>query len=264
VISTATSFDPRVQVRRGPGHWLRGYASMLTFELINQRLMLPIMLFVQIMLGAGMAIMYGFYFGGGLPPRVATYLASGIPALALIPVGFMGVSVVVGQQRVNRSYVFVWSLPVPRLAAAAATFTVYTLVAVPGTVVALAVAAWRYDAAFSVHPSIVTAVALASLMSTSVGFGMAHAIEDPRITNLIGNVLVFVVLLFSPIVAPIEQFPHWLAVIHRCLPFYHMAVVVRGGLTDGMTGGLATSYLVLTAWTAAGWLVAWRAISHRR
>ena len=168
------------------------------------------------------------------------------------------------QQRANHSYDFVWSLPVPRLAAAAATFTVYTLLAIPGTVVSLAVAAWRYDAAFTVHAGVVPAVLLVALMSTSVGFGMAHAIEDPHVTNLIGNVLVFVVLLFSPIVVPIGQFPGWLAAIHQCLPFYHMAVVVRAGLTSGMTTDVARSCLILTAWTIASWLVAWRAISHRR
>jgi hypothetical protein len=43
------------------------------------------------------------------------------------------------------------------------------------------------------------------------GFGLAHAISDPRVTNLIGNVLIFFVLLFSPIIVPITQFPSWLA-----------------------------------------------------
>ena len=65
----------------------------------------------------------------------------------------------------------------PRLAAAAATFTVYTLLALPGTVVALIVAAGRYDVTLDVHPVIVPAILLTSLMSTSVGFGLAHAIS---------------------------------------------------------------------------------------
>lgn len=249
---------------RGAGYWLRGYATMLRFELTSQRLVLPIILVIQVVMSAGMAIMYGFYFGGTLPRPAATYITSGIPALALIPLGLTALPAVVGTQRLSGSYDFVWSLPVPRAAGAAATFTVYTLTALPGTVLALLVGGWRYNAALTVRPSIVPAIVLAALMSASVGYCMAHAIEDPRVTNLITNVLIFVVLLFSPIVVPIAQFPHWLAIVQRWLPFYHMAVVIRGGLTTGLTSDLTISYLVLGAWTAGSWLLAWRVISRRR
>lgn len=251
-------------LRYGRRYWLHGYLAMLRFEVLNQRLFLPIFLIVQIMLGAGMAIMYGFFLGTDLPPQAMTYIATGIPALALIPLGFLAVPLVVGELREKGSYDFVWSLPVPRIAAAGATFTVYTLLALPGTLVALLVATWRYQITLHVHPIIVVAVLLTSLMSTSVGFGMAHAITDPRITNLIGNVLIFFVLLFSPIIVPITQFPGWLAAIHQWLPFYSMAVVIRGGLSDGLVTDVGRAYLVLCAWTLGSWLLAARVIAHRR
>lgn len=250
-------------IRRGPRHWLHGYRAMMRFELLNQRTFLPVFLAVQLLLGAGMAIMYGFFLGD-LPPLAMRYVVTGIPALALFPLGFLAVPTVVGDMRRKGCYDFVWSLPVPRLASAAATFTVYTLLALPGAAVALLVAVWRYDVTLQVHPSIVPAVLLASLMSASVGFGMAHAIADPSITNLIANVLVFGVLLFSPIVVPISQFPDWLAGIHHVLPFESMAVVVRAGLSDGLATGVPRAYLVLGAWTLGSWLVAARVILRRR
>ena len=37
---------------------------------------------------------------------------------------------------------------------------------------------------------------LASLMATSVGFGLAQAVRSPLVVNVIVNVLIFVVLLF--------------------------------------------------------------------
>ncbi len=243
--------------------WLRGYAAMLRFEVLNQRVFLPVFLVIQVMLGAGMAITYGFFLGD-LPRPAKLYLATGIPALALIPLGFLAVPMVVGNLRANGSYDFVWSLPVPRLAAAAATFTVYTLLALPGTIVALVVAAWNYHVTLHVGPSIVPALLLTSLMSTSVGYGMAHGISDPRVTNLIGNILIFFVLLFSPIIVPISQFPGWLAAIHRVLPFHHMAVVIRAALGGGADSGVATSYFTLTAWMVGSWLLAVYAISRRR
>jgi ABC-2 type transport system permease protein len=251
-------------IRHGPAFWLQGYVAMLRFEVLSQRSFLPITLIVQMMLGAGMAIMYGFFLGDDLPALATLYVATGIPALSLVPVGMVVVPLVVGEQRMAGSYDFVWSLPVPRLVAAAATFTVYTLLAIPGVVVALAVAAWRYDVTYAVSPLFPLAVVLVALMSASVGFGLAHGIANVQITNLITNVLVFVVLLFSPIIVPLSQFPDWLAAIHQWLPFHHMAVVLRDGLTEGLVTDVGRSWLVLGLWTVGSWIVAGRAVMRRR
>lgn len=253
----------RPKVRRGAGHWLRGYLSMLRFELLSQRAFLVFFIMVQILMGAGMVFMYGFFLGD-LPPQAAAFVTTGIPALALIPIGFVAVPIVVGNLRIAGSYDFVWSLPVPRSAAAAASCTFYTLLALPGMVVSLAVAVWRYDVTLTVRPLVVPAVLLASIMAASVGFGMAHAIANVYVTNMIGNVLVFFVLLFSPIIVPISQFPRWLAEVHEWLPFSHMAVVIRDALSTGLVTGTARSYLVLGAWTVGAWLVAGAAIARRR
>ena len=105
---------------------------------------------------------------------------------------------------------------------------------------------------------IVPALLLTSLMSTSVGFGLAHAIKSPTAVNFITNMIVFFVLLFSPIVIPISQFPAGLAAVHRVLPFYHMAQVIRDSLSSGLVVDVGTSYLVLAAWTLGGWIAtAW-------
>jgi len=95
-------------------------------------------------------------------------------------------------------------------------------------------------------------------MTVSVGFGMALAIGNPLVTNLITDTLIFVVLLFSPIVFAPSHLPAWLFAAHRALPFYNMAEVIRAGLATGLVTDLTSSYLVLLAWTAAGWIMtAW-------
>ena len=76
--------------------------------------------------------------------------------------------------------------------------------------------------------------------------------------------MIFVALLFSPIAFPIENFPAWLAGLHHALPFWHMASVVRAGLTDGLVSGLAGHYLALGAWTAASWALAAWIVGRRR
>ena len=63
---------------------------------------------------------------------------------------------------------------------------------------------------------------------------------------------------------PASHLPGWLFAIHRVLPFYNMAVVIRAGLTTGLVTGLGQSFLVLLAWTVAGVaLTAWVAGRRR-
>jgi ABC-2 type transport system permease protein len=101
-------------------------------------------------------------------------------------------------------------------------------------------------------------------MTVSVGFGMALAIGNPLVTNLITNTLTFVVLLFPPIVFPLSHLPAWLSPVHRALPFYNMAEVIRAGLTTGILTDLTRSYLVLLGWTAAGWIMTAWVVGRRR
>ena len=252
------------QVRSGPDYWLRGFTSMLRFEVINLRTFLGFAFVIQLLMGAGAALMYGYYFGD-LSAAQQTFLVTGIPALALIPIGFVMVPSTIEERRLRDTYDYIWSLPVPRLASALASFTIFTTLAVPGTVVALVAGSAIYHIQLQVSWAIVPAMLLTSAVSTSVGYAMGHAIAEPRVTNLIGNVLIFLVLLFSPIVVPITQFPDWWASVHHVLPFWHMAVVIRAGLTQGMlTTSVTVSYLVLLAWTLGSWLLAGWVVGRRR
>ncbi len=250
------------KVSAGPSRWFRSYIMMLRFDMRGLGQWLIFGLVIQVLMGAGTALMYGFYLGD-VSPVVGTFMAAGVPAIALIPIGLVMVPNMVAQQRIAQTYEFLWSLPVPRLAAAASTFTVFTLMAVPGVAIALGVAAWNYEAQLSVSAMIVPAVLLTSLMTTSVGFGMAHGIKNPIVINFVTNMTVFFVLLFSPIVVPISQFPDWLASVHRILPFYHMAQVIRDALTTGFVTGVGMSYAVLVAWTIGGWIATGWVVGRR-
>lgn len=249
-------------LRRGPRYWLHGYRSMLRFDLASFRDWLVPFLLVQVLMGAGMAIIYGFYLGD-MPKPVATFVATGAPTLSLIPLGMALVPSLVAFRRLDDTYDFMWSLPVPRMMTALSSFTLFTLITIPGFVVTLLIAGWRYDIDLRVSGLVVPAVLLTSLMASSVGFGIGHAVTEPMVTNLITNLVIFTVLMFSPIAFPIENFPDWLASAHRVLPFWHMANVVRDALTHGLVANPGRSYLVVAAWTAGAWLVAAWAVGRR-
>ena len=251
-------------VRSGSDFWLDGYKSMLRFEMRNLRSYLTIGLAIQIFLGAGMALMYGFYFGD-VDAMQRTFLVTGIPTLALVPIGFVMVPNAIMEHKLRDTYDYVWSLPVPRASSALATSTIFTLLALPGTVIALVIASFSYDVEIRVGWAVVPAVLFVAAIATSVGFMLGHIVPEPRVISLITNALLFLVLLFSPIVVAIEQFPDWWATVHEVLPFWHMSVVMRAGLTDGMvTSSIAASYLALAAWGVVSCLVAARAVGRRR
>jgi ABC-2 type transport system permease protein len=242
---------PQSELRSGIGYWVASLVTMMRFDYGRMRQWAGMMIVIQTMMGAGMALLYGFFYPHITAMR-ALYITTGAPTLALIPLGFVMVPGTVAQQKLEGTFDYIWSLPAPRSAQAASTFVLYTLLALPGSVLALLVAAWRYDVHLSVSLLLIPAVLLCALMATTVGYGLALAVSNPIVTNVVTNALMFVVLLFSPIVYPASQLPAWLATVHYFLPFYNMAVVIRAGLTFGAVDHLTTSFIVLAAWAVVG------------
>ncbi len=252
-----------INVRHGVRHWAASYAAMLRFDLAAQRNWLPMFALMQVLFGAGMAIIYGFYIGH-LPGGAALFIVSGSPALAVLTAGLIGVTMMVSERQQAGSWDFIWSLPAPRSATVASSFTVFTLLSVPGIAATLALAAWRYGLTLTVSPMAVPALLLSSLMATAVGFAMAQLIARPVVTNAIVNALIFVVLIFSPVEFPISRLPLWLADVHRVLPIYYLGQVLRASVTQGLVSNVALSYAVVAAWTAAACAgTAW-AVGRRR
>jgi ABC-2 type transport system permease protein len=262
-LTPAVPLMPPSWLRSGLGYWFGSVGAMLRFEFGRVRAWAGMMVIVQTFMGAGMALMYGFFYPH-IGPTQALYIATGAPVLALIPLGFVMLPSTITVERLEGTFDYVWSLPAPRSAQAVAAFALYSLIALPGTVLALVVAAWRYDAHLSLSPILAPSLVVCAMVAITVGYGMALVVSEPMVMNLIANALVFFVLLFSPIVFPASQLPQWLYDVHRVLPFYNMAVVIRAGLTQGVVSDVTTSFVVLAAWAAAGCTATAWAVGRRR
>jgi ABC-2 type transport system permease protein len=237
--------------------WLRSYLLMTSWELRNLRLYLPIALVVQVLIGGGMIVGFGFLIGE-LPAEVALYLVCGVTVVSMITIGMVMAPQLIAQQKMAGTYDYLWSLPVPRTTTVASNLTVNTLIALPGLAVSLAVGVWRYDIDLVFDPILVPAVLLTLVTAASIGMALAHAIPDPMVTGLVTQILVFFILLFAPINFPPERLPDWLASIHRYLPFQHSANVVRAGLTEGLATAVGESFAILGGWALLSWAVtAW-------
>jgi len=236
--------------RQGLTHWLWSYGAMLRWELANTRLILPLLVLAQALSGAGLVLGFGLLMPS-LPAYVAAYLVTGAAVVSLIMVGAAVGPQLVAQQKMEGSYDFMWSLPVPRSAAAAAWVTLNTVIAVPGMLAALLAGAVRYHVSLDINPMVIPAVLITLVSGTLLGYALSHAISKPEVTFLVSQVLIFVIFGFSPIAYPAENLPAWLATTHRYLPFVHMADVVRSSLVDGLATDVGHSYLVLGIWSVA-------------
>jgi ABC-2 type transport system permease protein len=244
-------------VRRGPAAWVRGFTDMMRFEWANIRPWAALVFIVQIMMGVGMALMYGFFYPT-IDTTTALLITTGVPTLALIPMGFVLVSNSVVSQRMAGTFDFIWSLPVPRSAQVSVSFVVNAALALPGTALALLVGMWRYGVDLHLSALLVPAVLLSTVMCVAVGYRMALLVTNPLVVNLITNALVFVVLLFTPIVYPASSLPAIMMRIHGVLPCYPMAQLIRAGLTNGMMTDVGRPFLVVGVWALLGsGLTAW-------
>jgi ABC-2 type transport system permease protein len=242
---------------RGIRYWARSYWLMVKWEALSLRMLLPIMVVVQFFVGAGSIVGLGFFFDE-VPPLQALYISTGSSVVALLMLGFVMAPQTISQRKMEGTYEFIWTLPVPRVTTVAAGMTVWMVVAIPGMIAALAIAMLRYDIDLQVSWLIVPAVLLTVAMSTSLGNAFAHGIPNPLLVNLLTQILIFVIIMYSPINFPASRFPDWLNALHSVLPLEHAANVVRAGLTDGIVNDVGKSFAILAGWTAASIaLTAW-------
>lgn len=252
------------ELRGGPGYWFHTYLLMVRWELLNQRLLLPMMVVLQILLGAGMALGFGLLIDDPTPTEAA-FLATGATVFPMMTLGLTMLPQVVADQKLNGTYEYVFGLPVPRMAMYFAGLTVWSVVGLPSAAVALGVAAWRFEIDLAISPFVLLAAFLVISVASAIGYAIGHGVSNPRMTNVITQVLIFVVILFSPVSFPAERLPGWLQATHEWLPPEHAANVMRGTLTDGLVeGSLVPSFAVLTVWALGSWaLTAW-VITRRR
>jgi ABC-2 type transport system permease protein len=212
--------------------------------------------------GGGFALGVGLLYAD-MPMRSALYLSTGVAVVTLITVGLVLGPQLVAQHKLAGTYDFMWSLPVPRTTQAAAWVAVNSVIALPGMAAAVLIAGLRFDLDLRLSWSIVPAVLLTIVGATMIGYAFAHALRKPMVTQLITQLLIFVILGFAPINFPPENLPGWLADLNLFLPFHHMANVIRAGLSEGLVSGVATSYLVLGGYTLASVAVASRVLGRR-
>jgi ABC-2 type transport system permease protein len=234
---------------------------LLQWQLRRSLPYIPLLVVVQVALAVATVVGYGLLVGTP-SPDVALYLATGAPTITLITVGLVMTPQMLAQAKTEGSLDWMRTLPVPRWTFLASDLLMWTLIALPGMVLGVVAGVLRFDVHLSIAPWVVLAALLVSLTSASVGYAMASVLP-PMLAQLLTQVLIFVVLLFSPVSYPASRMPEWLQTAHQFLPIEPMAQLVRAGLANASFTVPGRSMVVLGLWVCVSVAAALAALRRR-
>jgi ABC-2 type transport system permease protein len=242
-------------------HALREYRLLVRWQALRLKGFIPLAIVIQAVFAFGIVVGYPL-----LMPEVdqvtILFLATGAPAVALVTMGLVALPQVVAQARTEGSLEYMRSLPVPRLAYLAADLTVWLLIVVPGVAFAVLVGAWAFGLQLDVSLAIVPATLLVAVTSAAIGYALA-SILPPMIAMLVTQLLVFGVLVFSPLLFPASRLPEWLQTVHDWLPVEAAGEVLRSSLASS-TFPLSTGpFILLGAWCVACLGIAYVSLQRR-
>ena len=164
--------------------------------------------------------------------------------------------------RTEGTFDYVWSLPIPRMVYMAADATIWVLVSLPGVVLALLIGAVYHDFTLDISPLVIPALLLIAIAGVFIGYTIAHGAPKPQMAHVATQIIVFLIMIFSPVMYPVEQLPGWLAQIHKVLPVQYMADLSRGTLTD-LDVNLGLAFGIVGAWCVAGLVVTYFLVKRR-
>jgi ABC-2 type transport system permease protein len=244
-------------------HVWSSYRTLLRWRLTQiGGTVLPMVIVVQALLAAGIIVGFGFIIPDVDRPA-ALLLSTGTPTALLMIVGLVMVPSGIAEARADGSLVYLRAMPIPRPVLLLVELTVWPAVALPGVAVAVLAAAIRYDLVFVFDWSLLIGAALLiTLTATAVGYAIAVTLP-PLLAQLVGQVLVFFVLLFSPVTFHVSQLPTWLQQVHDVLPVRPAADLLRAGLAADTYAWVASDLTVLGLWGTAGIALSLRALVRR-
>jgi ABC-2 type transport system permease protein len=246
----------------GWGAWGHGFRAMTRWEFSGLRQHIPLMIVVQVVVGAGFVLGISLFFRE-TPRSVALFVSTGVPVLNLLVVGLIFAPQIVADQKTEQGYEWLRALPVPKSAAAAAWYVVELVIGVAGVAASLLIAHLYYGLDYTFTIGFLAAVLATSFTGTMMGYALAHGVHDPMAIRLVTQLIVFLMMGFAPILYPISQMPSWLAAVNWWFPFRHMAAIMRAGLMPGLQNGVVVSYAIVLVWGFASAIVAARALSRR-
>lgn len=238
-----------------------GFFHLLRWRLLQMKPVLPLYIIIQTLLAVG--IVYGFsYLIPNIDDTAALYLTTGAPTIILLSIGLVFLPQGIAEIRADGTFTYMLSLPLPRLYFVLVEALIWLVITFPGIFIALFLASFRFDLQLVYTYKSILIFTLVGLTAIGIGYTIALWLR-PIIAELISQVLIFGILLFSPINFPPERLPSWLARLHEFLPIQFMVESVRATLAPDQFDLDRFSIFVIGVWCVFSFIMCYFAIVKR-
>lgn len=239
-----------------------GFFYLLRWQLLRMKPVLGLYLIIQTLLAVGIVIGFS-YLIPNIDHTTALYLTTGAPTVILLSIGLVFLPQGIAETRTDGTLTYMLSLPLPRLFYVLVEATIWLLITLPGIFIALFIASLRFDLQLVYSYKNIFTFILIGLTAIGIGYTIALWLR-PIVAELISQVLIFGILLFSPINFPSERLPNWLATLHDFLPIKYMAEAIRATLAPNHFEQNGFNYFIICLWCISSFILCYFAITKRK
>ena len=219
---------------------------MVQWQLRRMTEAIPLLIVLQIMLALATVGGYGLLVGP--TDRTAElYLATGASTISLITIGLVLVPQLVSRSRIEGSLDWLRTLPIPREIFLISDLVIWSVIALPGLVVGIIAGSIRFGVSITPTLWVIPIALLVSLTAASIGYALTLVLS-PTVAQLASQILVFVILLFTPISFSADRMSEWAQQVHKWFPLQPMAEAMRSALLPNDFSVSAYSWVVLIVW----------------
>jgi ABC-2 type transport system permease protein len=221
----------------------------------------PMAAFFTLLFGPAMLVLLGAIFGNDPDPMLGGqgYLERSVPAYMAMIVGIVGLTAVPITSAIRREEGVLRRFSVTPLrpltyfltdvlAPFVMTLLGLLLIFVVGTVV--------YRVGFEGNLlSLLAAICLGACAFFALGYALVGLVPSARAVVVIGNVVLYPLVIFSGAMVPLEIMPDTVLTISRFLPLTHLVALLRGLWFGQGWGDLLTEVAVLAGVAIVGTLI---------
>ena len=213
----------------------------------------PFMFFVFIQAFMALGIVIGFTYMYATPDKTSIlYLATGAPTFILIMTGLVLLPQQIGDSKIDGFMEFKRTWPVKRYLLLLADTVIWLIITVPALVISTLVAKAIFNPGYSFSLLVIPGFLLCALTSIGVGYGFSYLFSKDQ-GLMISQIVAFGSLMFSPLNFPIDRLAGWLQSVHRVLPIYSMAQVMRSSFAATTFAAEPWNYANLAIWCVLGY-----------
>jgi len=217
--------------------------------------------YVFLSIALPLIMVFGFTRIGGGTNQI--YAITGTVVFAIADEALSAMAVRVGTMRREGLLAYYAALPIHKTSFVVALVLSRMMITLPRTLVAIIAGPLLFGIAVQFNPLIVVVLILSSLMLATLGVALGLMLESPELLRTLTYVMLFVVVMASPVFMPLSLLPVPLQYTSYLLPFSYIADALRD-IAFGMTGfGFGIDMLVLGAMTAVSFALLERYLRWR-